>query len=253
MIPDDPFIFNWHGVIRNFDDHEVRLRHLLRQDAMPTPECGRHLLYICPVCKHPWYKAGRHEYPRLTPEQLVHLGTVLHADIRALHQLPRALCSICSTIYLGGMFSVGEYPPHRGYHFLWESASPRRISLVAMICRSKELTVDTLVQTSPDTYAGPIHALCSLLAWLETCPFPGSIRAYTDEQCQRLAHHFLPGNSADGRAHQWRGYAWNAPCPPLGGDLLVSLAVALPPLAPSPFASLLMGWRVLARAMRTVL
>ena len=253
MIPDDPYIFNRHSARSNFDDHDVRLHHLLRQDAIPTLEGGSHLLYICPVCKHPWYKAGRREYPRLTLEQLAFLGTVLHAEIHALHLLPRALCPICSTVHLGGMFSVGEYPHHRGYHFLWESASPSRISLVAMICRSEELTLDTLVQTSPETLAGPIHALCSVLAWLELCPFPGAIRAHTDEQCQRLAHRFPPGNTADGRAHHWRGYAWDAPCPPLGGDVLVSLAVAVPPLAPSPFASLLMGWRVLAWAMRTVL
>ena len=253
MIPDDTFIFNGHGVRQIFDDHEVRLRHLLKQDAMPTPEGGRHLLYNCPVCKRAWYKSGRHEYPRLTPEQLTFLGVVLHADIRALHLLPRVLCSICSTVHLGGMFSAGEYLHHRGYHFLWESASPRRIRLLAMICRSEGLTVDTLVQTSPDTFAGPIHALCSVLAWLERCPFPGTIRVYTDEQCQRLARRFPPGNAADGRAHQWYGYAWDAPCPPLGDDVLVSLAVAVPPLAPSPFISLLMGWRVLARAMRTVL
>ena len=217
------------------------------------PESGRHLLYCCPVCKHPWYKKGQHEYSRLTLEQLTFLGAVLHADIRAPHLLPKAVCPICSTVHLGGTFSVGQYPHHKGYHFLWESASPNRIRLVAMICRSEGLTVDILVQTSPDTVAGPIHALCSVLAWLETCPFPGTIQAYTDEQCQQLARRLPPGNAAGGRAHQWRGYAWNAPCLPLGGDVLVSLAVAVPPLAPAPFASLLMGWRVLARAMRTVL
>src|SRR5712692_4342025 len=177
MIPDDTYIFNGYGAQSNFDDHEVRLRYLLGQDAMPTSEGGRHLLYCCPVCKSPWYKAGRQEHPRLTPAQLARLGTVLHADIHALHQLPRALCPICSTVHLGGMFSVGEYPHHSGYHFLWESATPRSISLVALVCRSEELTVDALLRASPDTFAGPLHGLHSVLAWLETCPFPGTIRA----------------------------------------------------------------------------
>ena len=181
-----------------------------------TSEGGRHLLYGCPVCKRPWYKAGRREYPRLTQEQLAYLDTVLHADIHALHLLPRALCPICSTIYLGGMFSVGEYPRHRGYHFLWESASPSRISLVAMVCRSKGLNVDTLLHMSPDTFVGPMHGLCSVLAWLETCPFPGAIRASTNEQCQRLARRCPPGKAVDGRAHHWHGYVWDAVCPPLG-------------------------------------
>ncbi|HET8851619.1 MAG TPA: hypothetical protein VFN02_03770, partial [Ktedonobacteraceae bacterium] len=87
----------------------------------------------------------------------------------------------------------------------------------------------------------------------ETCPLPETIQAYTQEQRQYLACRFPPGNTVDGRAHHWQGYVWEAACPPLGGLVLVSLAVTLPPLDPSPFFSLLMSWRALARAMRTVL
>ena len=107
-------IFNGYSALSNFDDHEVRLRHLLQQDAMPTLEDSRHLLSVCPVCKHPWYKAGRHEYPRLTLEQLAFLGATLHVDIHSLYLLPRAFCPICSAIYLGGMFSAQEYQQHEG-------------------------------------------------------------------------------------------------------------------------------------------
>ncbi len=217
MIPDDPFIFNHHSALRNFDDHEVRLRHLQQQVAMPTLEDNRHLLSVCPVCKHPWYKTGRHEYPRLTVEQLVFLGAALHVDISALYLLPSALCPICSTVYLGGMFSVEEYPQDRGYRFLWDSASPRRIRLLAMVCRREGLTLDTLLQMSPEPFAEPTYDMYSLLAWLETCPFPETILVYTDDQCQHLA------------------------------------VGAIHPLGPSPFASLLVSWSVLARAMRTVL
>ncbi len=253
MIPDDTFIFNHAGARSNFDDHEVRLRHLLGQDAMPTSEGDRHLLYGCPVCKRPWYKAGKHEYPRLTAEQLAYLGAALHTDVNALHLLPRALCPICSTVYLGGMFTVGEYAHHRGYRFLWESASPRRIRLLAMVCRREGLTLDLLVQMSLATRTKPRCDMRAVLAWLETCPFPEATRAYTDEQNQHLAQRCPPGNAPDGSVHLWRGYVWEDTCPPLGGEVLVSLAVALSPLAPSPFASLLIAWRVLARAMRTVL
>jgi|SRR5260370_39426184 len=101
MIPDDTFDFNHHSALRIFDDHEARLRHLLRQDVMPTLN-GGHLLSVCQVCKQPWYKASRQEYPRLTPKQLAFLCAALHVDSNALHLLPRALCPICSTIYLGG-------------------------------------------------------------------------------------------------------------------------------------------------------
>ncbi len=253
MIPDDPFNFNHAGAFSNFGDQEVRLRHLLRQHALPTVESGRHLLYACPICKRPWYKGDSREYPRLTSEQLAFLGIALHTDVRALHLLPRALCTICSTVHLGGMFSVDAYPDHRGYRFLWESASPRRIRLLAMVCRGEGLTLDLLVQMSPEILTEPMCDMRAALAWLETCPFPEATRAYTEEQSQHLAQRCPPGSAPDGSVHLWRGYAWEESCPPLGGDVLVSLAVALQPLAPSPFASLLIGWRVLARAMRTVL
>jgi len=253
MIPDEPFNFNHAGACNNFGDQEVRLRHLLRQHALPTVESGRQLLYACPICKRPWYKGARQEYPRLTSEQLAFLGAALHTDVRALHLLPRALCPICSTVHLGGMFSVDTYPHHSGYRFLWESASPRRIQLLAMVCRSEGLTLDLLVQISPATLMEPMCNMRAVLAWLETCPFPEATRVYTDKHSQHLARHCPPGSAPDGSVHLWRGYAWEENCPPLGGDVLVSLAVALQSLAPSPFTSLLIGWHVLARAMRMVL
>jgi hypothetical protein len=253
MIPDDPFIFNHYGAPRNFDDHEVRLRHLLQQDTMPMLEFSRHLLIVCPVCKHPWYKAGRHEYPRLTPEQLAFLGAVLRVDIHSLHLFPRALCPVCSTVYLGGMFSAQEYPQQKGYHFLWESASPRRIRLLAIVYLRDGLTPDTLMQLSPVPLVESTRDMRSMLAWLETSPFPETIRAYTDEQCQQLARHCPSGSAADGRVHHWQGYSWDTLCPPLGGDVQVSLVVALPPSALAPLASLLLSWNILARAMRMVL
>ena len=255
MIPDNTFIFNHYGALKNFDDHEVRLRHLLWQDTMPTLDGGRHLLYACQVCKQPWYKAGRQEYTCLTPEHLAFLGASLHADITALHLLPRALCPICSTVHLGGMFSMGEYPHHRGYHFLWESVSPRRIRLLATVCRSKELTLETLLQMAPDPLTEPTFSnVRSVLAWMEeTCPCSEVVRAYSDEESQHLARRYSPENAADGKAHVWRGYAWDDTCPELGGEVLASLAVAVLPLALAPLASLLLSWQVLARAMRTVL
>jgi hypothetical protein len=253
MIPDDPFNFNHAGAFSNFDDQEVRSCHLFLQDVLPTPEGGRHLLYVCPICQRPWYKAGSCEYPRLTPEQLAFLGAALHTDVHTLHLLPRELCPICSTVYLGGMFSIGAYPHHRGYRFLWESASPRRIQLLAMICRSEGFTLDTLVQLAPDTFAEPMCDMRSVLAWLETCPLPETIQAYTDEQSQHLARLCSPGSAPNGSIHLWRGYAWEENCPPLGGNVLISLAVALHPCAPSPLMSLLIAWSILARAMRTVL
>ena len=47
MIPDDTIIFNWLWRTQQFDDHEVRVRHLLQQDALPTLKDRRHLLSVC--------------------------------------------------------------------------------------------------------------------------------------------------------------------------------------------------------------
>src|SRR5437660_75608 len=146
MIPEESFNFNRFSPSGNFDHPEVRWPHLLQQDAVSALEAGRHMLAVCPICKHPWYKAGRQEYPCLTPMQLEFLGATLQVDIQALYLLPRALCTICSVLHLGGIFSAEAYPHDGGYRFLWESVSPRRIQLLAMVCAMEELTLDSLVQ-----------------------------------------------------------------------------------------------------------
>ena len=253
MIPEDTTIFNGNSGQRYYDDPEVRLRQILGQDALPATGGGRHLLYGCPVCKRPWFKSGRSDYPRLTPEQLESLGMMLHADIQAFHQLPRALCTICSAIHLGGMFSIGAYPQHNGYHFLWESASSRHLRFQAMVCRADGITLDALLGQLPDPLLEQRCQLGSVLTWLETCPWPEAIQAYTQAQRQLLACLLPPGTRADGRAQHWQGYAWEVVCPPLGDDVLISLAVTLPLPDSAPFFSLLMSWRALARALRLVL
>ncbi len=257
MIPDDFFDGNPCGAPYRFDDYEVRLHHLLQQDAPLAPDGGgRHLLLVCPICTRPWYKAGRSEYPRLTPEQLTFLSAALHVDLGALYQLPRAFCSLCSTISLGGMFSIEEYvqyPSQQGYRFLWECASPRRIRLVALLCRSGGLALDALVQQQPDILTSSTREALALLKWLETEPFPDSLQALSSEQCERLAYRLPAVSTPYGTTLKWQGYAWQAVCPPLGGEAQVVLAAALPPSAPAPFLSLHVSWTVLARAMRVVL
>ena len=253
MIPEEPFNFNPFGPARGFSDPEVRLPHLFQPGVEPTQETVRHLLAVCPICKRPWYKVGRGEYPCLTAEQLALLGALLQVDTQALYLLPRVICTICSTLHLGGMFSAATYPHHRGYRLLWESASPRRIQLLALVCRGEELTADALVQMAPATLAEPTGEVRSVLSWLALCPCSEAMCAFSREQGQRLARLCPPGSDLDGRGCQWRGYAWETTCAPLGGTVLVLLAVALPTQTLPPFSSLHMGWRVLARAMHAVL
>ncbi len=254
MIPEESFNFNRFSPSGNFDHPEVRWPHLLQQDAVSAMEAGRHLLAVCPICQHPWYKAGRQEFPRLTPEQLVFLGALLQVDTQALYLLPRAICTMCSALHLGGMFSAETYPHHIGYRFLWECATPRRFQLLAMVCTVEELTLDALVQMIPVRFAEPVgDEMRSVLAWLETCSFPETIQTLSDEQSQYLARSFPPGNTIDGSLCQWRGYACETSCSLLGGRALVSLAVTTRHDALPPFESLRLGWQVLARAMRVVL
>src|SRR5581483_1070807 len=134
---------NHFGTSNHFDNQHLRFHHLQQQQVLPT---DRHLLAVCPICQRPWYKAGRGDYPRLTPEQLTFLGEAFGVDTQALYLLPRALCTICSTLHLGGVFSAEVYAHQMGYRFRWESVSSRRVQLLAMVCRSQELTLDTLVQ-----------------------------------------------------------------------------------------------------------
>jgi hypothetical protein len=252
MIPDNTFMFKQFGVPRNFDDHDVRLSQHVQQDTMPMLEKGRHLFFVCPVCLLPWYKAGKQEFPRLSPEQLALFGETKHIDIHQQHLLPRALCSICSAVYLGGVFSVEEFPQRRGYRFLWQCASARHLRLQALVYRRDGCTLEGLVPLSLEPLAREEKHVRSVLAWLETCPFPKAIRAWPDDQCQQS----LYGSSLENMglsAGLWRGYAWDVFCPPLGGDALVSVAVAGGSGALAPLPNVLLSWSILARVMRSVL
>lgn len=258
MIPDDATIFNTtNAVPTHFDDHEARLRAHLGQDAVPTAG-GRHLLYYCPICKRPWYKAGRSEYPRLPSEQLAQLGEALHADISMLHAFPQALCSICSVIYLGGTFSVEEYrpqvQPYRwGYRFSWEEAAPPRTHLIGMLCQRERLTTERLLRMQPDILMTPVGHVRAVLAWMETLSYPDAIFGYNDEESQSLGQRIPPCPYPDGTPRIWRGYSWIGVCPPLHGEVLLSLATALHPRAMYTFPRLFTSWKMLARMMRVIL
>jgi hypothetical protein len=163
------------------------------------------------------------------------------------------LCPICSAVYLGGVFSVEEYPQHSGYRFLWDCASPRHLRLLGLVYRRDRCTLDGLVPLSLETL---VHALAharSVLAWLERCPSPLTIRTWPDDQCQQSVYGSPLEHMGHQSACQWRGYAWDGLCPPLGGDALVSVAVAGGFGALAPLTNLLLSWSILARVMRTVL
>jgi hypothetical protein len=256
MIPDDTTIFNSSFVPKHFDDHEARLQSWLGQDAVST-DGGRHLLYACPICKRPWYKAGKSEYPRITSEQLVNLGEALHADTSVLCAFPQALCSICSVIHLGGTFSVEAYRPNSqpyrwGYHLTWEEASFPQSHLIGMICRKEQLTPGELILLRPDILATPVRNARAVFAWMETLPMPDAIFRYTDEESRHLCQRIPPRPGPEDMRRIWRGYSWIEKCPPLHGEVIISLAIALHPQATYSFSGLLASWKVLARMLRVI-
>lgn len=51
----------------------------------------------------------------------------------------------------------------------------------------------------------------------------------------------------------WRGYSWKEECPPLHGEVIISLAIALHPMAAYSLSMLLASWKLLARMMRVIL
>src|SRR5260370_7434626 len=118
-----------------------------------------------------------------------------------------------------------------------------------MIFRVEVLTMYRVILMTPEPLSESVCDVLSVLAWLEMCLFTEPIRAYTEEQCQHLAQRCPPGSTPDRGVHLWRGYAREESCPPLGGDVLVSLAVALPALAPSPFTNLPIVRHELHRAL----
>jgi hypothetical protein len=151
------------------------------------------------------------------------------------------------------VFSVEEYPQRRGYRFLWECASARYLRLQVLVYRRDRCTLNGLVPLSLEPLAREEKHVRSVLAWLETCPFPKAMRAWPEDQCQQSAYSSSPENMDLQRAYQWRGYVWDVFCPPLGGDALVSVAVAGGSGLLAPLPNLLLSWSILARVMRTVL
>ncbi len=269
MIADNSSFFNTLPLVttpKHFDDYEARLHHRLGQQAIPTLG-GRHLLYFCPVCKRPWYRAGKREYPRLTHEQLVNLQDALHVASRHPDTWPQVLCCICSATHLGGIFRIEEYyqdryPGCSGYQLSWESISvlgtQHLLAMIFSMRTGNPVSPTQLIGREPDTLSTPTRDVCSVLAWLDerVQPRPDILHNYTDEESGSLARRLPPGKTGKASGSVpcvWRGYSWHDTCPAWQGEVHVSLAIALPPLAWSPFPALLTSWRMLARAMRFVL
>lgn len=240
-----------------FDDGEVRLHHLLGQHAPPT-EGGRHILWYCWLCKRPWYQAGKAEHVRLTATQFARCCAALGVTRQHTSALPEALCPLCSTVYLGGLFRVGEYqrePGQRlcGYQFTWISASSPPTQLIAMMCRREHMPLSRLLARLPDLSISPAHLVQQGVCWLASrcAAIPEQVFTYEEEDQLRLARRLSPG----GPAATWQGYSWIDDCPCLHGEVIVSLAQACASgrHPPGDLFLLLKRWQQLATTMALIL
>jgi hypothetical protein len=230
-----------------FDDPEVRLRHVLGQDA-PLAEGGRHVIYNCTICRRPWYRAGKREYPRITAAQLVLLRNIFH--IEDAKRLPEALCRVCSTGYLGGAFSIEEYWWNKGFHVSWEGVSPSRSFLVAMVHRRELRSLQDLLGSSPDTLLASGQTVKWVLDWLSKAA-PSCAHGMGEEECMALARRLPPGCDMSGLPRIWKGFAWIDDCPALGEEVIVTLALAIDPRLADrvSLAHLAGSWKLLATFM----
>jgi len=151
------------------------------------------------------------------------------------------------------MFSIGAFPEFRGYHLLWESASPPHRELAAIVCPAEGVSIDVLLRLLPDVLLEPRDRLAAVLAWLETCPLPETVRVYTQEQRYSYTSRNTGNSAANEKTQRWQGYAWEAFCPPLEGQVLVSLAMSPPSPDPASYLNLLVSWHAMARSLRMVL
>lgn len=204
---------------------------------------GRRVLFRCSSCGHPWLADGKNSSTRLDQDELATLAHDLHADLGAL---PCATCRLCAFATGCGAFEIDEYGQGRGgYGFNFEAAAPLGTHLLGTV-----LQEDWLARQQTMAPADVVHApqtAHAVLHWLSTLSTIFCLGLIPPEESRRIAVGNRPGHGAAGTAGwQWKGGMFSLHCPPLGGSVIMVLAIALPPQELVSLSLLLKTWKLLA-------
>jgi hypothetical protein len=229
----------------NNPSETTRLLSFLGGQSAPraTDGIGRKLLCRCPACQRIWLQDGKLAHLDVPESQLVHIAQELSAD---LEHLPLLTCRLCLWRAGKGAVCMDEYAGGRGYGLCWELPDP------LIHAQSSVLSLDWIRQADPgmdkpDIITRP-DLLRAVLHWMSQTPPPRQYWPLDRSLCAVLASGNRPGFGQSGtQGWQWQGCRFALPCPPLEGDAMVVLAIALPPTETITLTTLFACWQMLAQ------
>lgn len=225
------------------EQYRDNVRRLLGGQDAPLINGYCHILSRCPQCGRVWLQCGPTPLLHLTDAEVSAWAAHLHAD---LARLPSRACRPCQIRVVGGEFALDEYRDAQqgtitGYGVSWECAQPAQHLLVSAILgpwlERQEAVPAPSVVTDAALAVSVLHFLASQPVPARSQPYEASMRAL-------LTHTNPPGAHAPGTTNwTWHGRIWTAPCQELGGEVMISLAQALPPDERFTLAAALPLWR----------
>lgn len=203
---------------------------------------GRRVLFVCPQCHQPWLMDGKTVRLRLAEQDLAALAGELHADIT---DLPACTCRLCALHSGTGIFEIDEYDAGEAYGFNWEGHEPTGAHLLAVVNSLRWMAQPHHLPV-PDVVLNPRRCR-AVLHWLSsTRRFP-SIGLLSAQDSADIAPGNPPGHGASGTERwQWKGAIFQLHCPPLDDEVMMILAMALPPQESLDVAILVETWKLLA-------
>ena len=209
---------------------------------------GLRVLYRCGACGRIWFQDGKRIALDLQEPQIQVLAQELNAD---LAHLPGATCRLCLYHLGGGSIEIDEYGKGAGFGFSWECSHPVLVHALLTIHSHNWLAkLSGPEGLLPDIVTQP-EKMRAVLAWFveRLPPLPRQFHRLSREMCLLLNTANQPGfgqRRAETENWQWKGCRFEAVCPPLGGKVLLMLAVARPATEPFSLLQLYPVWQSLA-------
>jgi hypothetical protein len=232
------------------ETHLEKVRRLLGGQEAPLIDGQRHILGQCPGCGRIWLQRGTTQVLHLTAAGIETWARQLHAD---LARLPRRACRACQIRLVGGEFALDEYVDApsgaiTGYGVSWERGTPPQHLLFSAVLRSWLERQPAVPEPSVVTNAALAE---TVLRRLVHRPPPLHFQPFEDVIRTLLTRENTPGAHAPGTDNwTWHGGLWIAHSPELGGDVMISLAQALPSHVRFSLDAALTLWRqILSHAL----